>query len=118
MTTLIADELRAVADELTAAGITATTDPDLVGQTISQAGYVALVDLPAISAVALGGRLHLDVPVRLLVAPPGGPAQWSPAWAVLPAAQAALHAPTAVPGPHTIGTIAYPAYTLTTARRL
>ena len=115
----IADELAAVVDELAAAGLTATRDPGLVAATVAASGYCLLVDQPTVTGAALGGgRLHLKVPVRLLGAAPGGPAQLDPVWQALPAAQRVLASPTAEPEPRTIAGTTFPGYTLTTQRRI
>lgn len=113
----VGDLVTELLDALTGAGVTATADPDLVSALVASAGYVALVEPPAVTRRTLDGHMRAETVVRLLVSPPGGARQWATAWEQLPAAMDVLGCTAAPRESREIGSISYPGYRLTVTQR-
>jgi len=112
----IASEQLELVNELRAAGVPATADPDLVLAMVAETGVGALVGPPEAQMPYLSGaELNTDVPVHLVGNPPGGWAQWVPVWAAQPAAMRVTDSP-GRPVALTIGSQTLPGVRFTAAR--
>jgi hypothetical protein len=97
---------------LTAGGVPATADPDLVGQQVAAHGVVALILPPEIEGRALASQWDARVDVTVLGAPPGGLAQFKPIWNALTPAMAVLGVASALRATFVVGRLTYPGYLL------
>jgi len=113
---VVTTELRDVVNELRAAGIPATDDPDLVQTMLADEGWGALVAPPTTTVVSMGLTLALEVPVHLVTVPPGKHEHWRLLWDALPAFMATLGEPATPVALSMGGTSAYPGYQTMTAR--
>lgn len=113
---MITAALEELAAELNAAGIPATTDPDLVLGMLADGMIAALVGPPTVERVGLGGRVDLDIPVHLACNPPGSLSDWAPVWEALPGALFVCQTREARPVGLSLATATVPAYRLSVAR--
>lgn len=84
MSGLVTEALGELVAEFQAAGIPATSDPDVIHGIVSGAGLCALIAVPAARLMGLGKRLDLEIPVNVACNPPGGYSDWLPVWEALP----------------------------------
>lgn len=109
LATLVADTVTA----LTANGVPATADPDMLGSLISAGGVAALVMPPDVESRVLARGMRCILEVHVLGAAPGGYTQLGPVWEQLGPAMDALTCRRATRTTTTVGGVTYPGYQLT-----